>query len=125
MTSLPIATNYQNSKYSFGNPESILIIEHNHGKVIGKNIEANKQSLVEAEKEIRELLDQLSQNYPITTEYEKKTFVNQFNQEIKANSRIRNIILAGGIELIKMNCPPLGIPIEMGKKWLETAEKNK
>ena len=115
----------QNSKYSFGNSESIQIIEHNHGQVIGKNIEANKQSLVEAEKEIRELLNQLSQNYPITTEYEKKTFVNKFNQEIKTNSRIRNIILSGGIELIKMICPPLGIPIEMGKKWLETAENNK
>lgn len=115
----------QNPKYSFGNSESIQIIEQNHGQVIGKNIEANKQSLVEAEKEITELLNQLSQNYPITTEYEKKAFVNQFNQEIKTNSRIKNIILVGGIELIKMICPPLGIPIEMGKKWLETAEKNR
>jgi HEAT repeat protein len=115
----------QNPKYSFGNSESIQIIEQNHGQVIGKNIEANKQSLVEAEKEITELLNQLSQNYPITTEYEKKAFVNQFNQEIKTNSRIKNIILVGGIELIKMICPPLGIPIEMGRKWLETAEKNR
>ncbi len=71
------------------------------------------------------MLNQLSQNYPITTEYEKKIFVNQFNQEIQTNSRIRNIILVGGIELIKMICPPLGIPIEMGKKWLETAENKK
>ncbi len=115
----------QSSKYSFGNSELIQIIEQNDGQVIGKNIEANKQSLVEAEKEIRELLNQLSQNYPITTEYEKKAFVNQFDREIKTNSRIRNIILVGGIELIKMICPPLGIPIEMGKKWLETAEKNR
>ncbi len=32
--------------------------------------------------------------------------------------------LAGGIELIKILCPPLGIPIEMGKRWLESAKHN-
>jgi hypothetical protein len=31
--------------------------------------------------------------------------------------------MAGGIELIKILCPPLGIPIEMGRKWLDTARK--
>ncbi len=35
------------------------------------------------------------------------------------------MILTGGIELIKMLCPALDIPIEMGKKWLETTEKQK
>ena len=41
--------------------------------------------------------------------------------EIKKNSRLRSSLITGGIELIKILCPPLGIPIEMGKKWLETA----
>ncbi|MBW4633746.1 MAG: hypothetical protein KME30_18165 [Iphinoe sp. HA4291-MV1] len=29
------------------------------------------------------------------------------------------------LEFIKILCPPLGIPIEMGKRWLETAQKQK
>lgn len=93
-------------------------IQHNYSP-------ENKQTLAEAAKEIQDLLNQLSQTYPTTTDYEKQVLVNQFNQEVKTNSRIRDMILVGGIELIKILCPPLGIPIEMGKKWLETAEKLK
>lgn len=84
-----------------------------------------KQNLAEAAQEIQDLLNQLAQTNPTTTEYEKQELFNKFNEEVKTNSRIRDMILVGGIELIKMLCPPLGIPIEMGKKWLETAEKVK
>ncbi|WP_207714249.1 hypothetical protein [Scytonema sp. UIC 10036] len=55
----------------------------------------------------------------------KAEFFNKFNDEIKTNFRVRDVILGGGIELIKILCPPLGIPIEMGKRWLETAQKQK
>ncbi|AFZ04643.1 hypothetical protein [Calothrix sp. PCC 6303] len=93
-------------------------IQHNYAP-------EQKQSLADAAKEIQDLLNQLAQTNPTTTEYEKQLLlVNKFNEEVKTNSRIRDTILVGGIELIKMLCPPLGIPIEMGKKWLETAEKN-
>lgn len=115
----------QNSKYNFDKLEIVQIIEENKGTVIGKNYSENKQTLAESAKEIQELLNQLSQTYPTTTDYEKQILVNQFNEEVKTNSRIRDMILVGGIELIKILCPPLGIPIEMGKKWLETAEKIK
>ncbi|BDA73428.1 hypothetical protein RIVM261_036940 [Rivularia sp. IAM M-261] len=64
-------------------------------------------------------------SYPTANDYEKQVFVNKFNDEVKTNTRVRDIILAGGIELIKILCPPLGIPIEMAKRWLETAERNK
>lgn len=89
------------------------------------NVSGQQQSLAEAAKEIQDLLTQLQTSYPTTSDYEKQIFVNKFNDEVKTNTRIRDIILAGGIELIKILCPPLGIPIEMGKRWLETAKRNK
>jgi hypothetical protein len=83
---------------------------------------ATQQNLTEAAQEIQQLLAQLSQTYPTNTETEKQIFVAQVDEEIKSNSRLRSILIAGGIELIKILCPPLGIPIEMGRKWLETAQ---
>ena len=88
------------------------------------NISGEQKSLAESAKEIQDLLTQLKTNYPTTTEYEKQVFVNKFNEEVKTNSRVKEILIAGGIELIKLLCPPLGIPIEVGKKWLETAKRN-
>ena len=46
--------------------------------------------------EIQQLLAQLSQTYPINTETEKKIFVTQFDEEIKTNSRLRNMLIEGG-----------------------------
>jgi hypothetical protein len=59
---------------------------------------------------------------PIQTETDQQNFVTGFNDKIIKNPRIRKVLLAGGIELIKILCPLVGIPIEMGKRWLETAE---
>jgi hypothetical protein len=84
---------------------------------------AQTKNLTEAAQEIQQLLTQLSLTYPTQTEVEKQIFVDQVDQEIKTNSRLRSILTAGGIELIKILCPPLGIPIEMGRKWLETSTK--
>ncbi len=114
----------QASKYNFEKPETVQIIEENQGTVIGKNVSERKQTLVESAKEIQDLLTQLKTTYPTTTDYEKQVFVNKFNEEVKTNSRVKEILMAGGIELIKLLCPPLGIPIEVGKKWLETAKRN-
>lgn len=89
-------------------------IQHNY---------APSQNLSEAAQEIQQLLTQLSLNYPTDTEAEQQIFANQVEQQIQNNPRLRAMFIAGGIELIKLLCPPLGIPIEMGKKWLETAVK--
>jgi hypothetical protein len=70
-------------------------------------------------------LEEVIQTYPITSAEDKRLFNIQFEQSIRTKSQIAQILLQGGIELIKILCPPLGIPIEMGKKWLETAEKIK
>jgi hypothetical protein len=85
---------------------------------------ATPQNLAESAQEIQQLLSQLAQTYPTNTEAEKEIFLAQVDAEIKKNSRLRNTLIAGGIELIKILCPPLGIPIEMGRKWLETAKSS-
>ena len=95
------------------------------GDQIGiQNNKASEKTLAESAKEIQDLLAQLQTTYPTKTNEEKQVFVTKFNEEIKTNSRVRKILLAGGIELIKLLCPPVGIPIEMGKQWLETAKRD-
>jgi HEAT repeats len=79
-------------------------------------VNVSEQNLAEAAAEIQQLLNQLSTSYPSTYLYE-------FEQQIPTNTRIRDILIAGGIELIKILCPLAGIPIEMGMKWLETAKR--
>ncbi|MGD2181801.1 HEAT repeat domain-containing protein [Lusitaniella coriacea] len=95
------------------------------GNVEGDFINNPPQNLSDAAAEIQQLLTQLNQTYPATTESEQQQLANRVDEEIKTNARIRDIVLAGGIELIKILCPALGIPIEMGMKWRETAKKNK
>lgn len=114
----PMSENSQGSKYNIVQPQNVQIIEQGDGIIHNY---ATPQNLAEAAQEIQQLISQLTQNYPTNTEVEKQTFVAQVDAEIKKNSRLRSILITGGIELIKILCPPLGIPIEMGKKWLETA----
>lgn len=90
-------------------------IQHNY---------ASSQNLSEAVAEIKKILDQLNLNYATETEAEKETLANQINNNIKSNSRMRKIFLEGGIELVKILCPWLGIPITMGQKWIETAKNH-
>ena len=110
------------SKYNIVQPQNVQIIEQGDGII---HHYATPQNLAEAAQEIQQLLAQLSQTYPTNIEAEKQIFVAQVDAEIQTNSRLRNTLIAGGIELLKILCPPLGIPIEMGQKWLETAQKNR
>ncbi|GBL13450.1 hypothetical protein MTo_00740 [Microcystis aeruginosa NIES-1211] len=114
----PMSENTQGSKYNIVQPQNVQIIEQGDGIIHNY---ATPQNLAEAAQEIQQLISQLTQTYSTNTEIEKQTFVAQVDAEIKKNSHLRNILITGGIELIKVLCPPLGIPIEMGKKWLETA----
>jgi hypothetical protein len=83
---------------------------------------ATSQNLAESAQEIQQLLSQPAQTYPTNTEAEKENFLAQFDSEIKKNSRLRNILVTGEIELIKILCPPLGISIKMGRQWLKNAK---
>jgi hypothetical protein len=81
-----------------------------------------QKKITESAKEIQVLLEPLQATFPTKSDYEKQVFVNKFREEIRKNYRVQEILTAGGIELIEIVCQPLGIPIEMGQKWLETAK---
>jgi ABC-type Na+ efflux pump permease subunit len=83
---------------------------------------SEQKNLPEAAKEIQELLAPLKETYPTNSAYEKLVFVNKFREEIRTNFRVQKVITDGGMELIKILCQPLDIPVEMGKKWLQTAQ---
>jgi hypothetical protein len=74
--------------------------------------------------EITQILQQLGIDYPPAplAGDSQEAFVTAVEQEIPQSSPLRGVFIAGGIELIKVLCPPLGIPIEMGRKWLEAAQ---
>jgi hypothetical protein len=88
-------------------------------------VNAPTKTPAEAAKEIQDLLAQLDLNAPATNGAEQLTLVNRILQAIQKFPNLRDMFVAGTIEAIKIICPPLGIPIEMGKKLLEAAEKEK
>ena len=81
-----------------------------------------QKNITESAKEIQKLLAPLQATYPTKSAYEKQVFVNKFREEIRKNFRVQELLTSGGVELIKILCEPLDIPIEMGEKWLKTAE---
>ncbi|WP_414621699.1 hypothetical protein [Calothrix sp. CCY 0018] len=87
-----------------------------------KTNSGEQKNLTEAAKEIQELLAPLKATYPTNSDYEKQVFVNKFREEIRTNFRVQKLLTTGGMDLIKILCEPSDIPIEMGKKWLETAK---
>ena len=105
-------------KYNFPNVNDVKIFENVEN--FHEHRYAQEKSLPDAAQEIQQLLQQLSVTYP-----NSEDLANHFNQEVCKSNQIQDILLAGGIELVKIICPPLGIPIEMGKKWIETAQAAK
>jgi len=89
------------------------------------HINAAAKTLAESAKEIQELLAQLNLNHKATNESEQKTQIAKIIEAIQKLPNLRDMLVSGGIELIKLICPPLGIPIEMGKKLLEAAQQQK
>ena len=81
-----------------------------------------QKNITESAKEIQKLLVVLQATYPTKSDYEKQVFINKFREEIRKNVRVQEMLTSGGTELIKILCEPLDIPIDMGKKWLQTAQ---
>ncbi|MGB5961203.1 MAG: HEAT repeat domain-containing protein [Coleofasciculaceae cyanobacterium] len=86
-----------------------------------KNI--SEQDLAEAAKKIQSLLSQLAQTYSHTTESQQQTFIQKFIAQLESTPDLIKVILAGGIEWLKILCPPTGIPIEMSRSLYEAVQK--
>jgi len=89
------------------------------------HVNAPAKTPAEAAKEIQELLTQLNLNTKATTQPEQQSLITRIIEALQKFNNLRDMFIVGGIEAIKIICPPLGISIEMGKKLLEAAEKQK
>ena len=105
----------ENPKYNFPNAQNVQIVEQTDGGDVIAHNYASPQNLTEAATEIQNLLDQLAETKPLTSQV--------IQQEIQQNSdfknRLKKSLTAGSIETIKIIFAPLSIPIEMLKAWLE------
>ena len=87
-------------------------------------IKQNVKNVTEQDRtELQALLIQLAKTYPITTETQKQTFIQKFLERIESTPDLVKVLLAGGIEGLKILCPPAGIPIEMSRGLLQAVQE--
>ncbi|MEM9119792.1 MAG: hypothetical protein AAGD09_18190 [Cyanobacteria bacterium P01_F01_bin.56] len=86
---------------------------------IQHNYASERHSLSDAAKEIRDLLDTLAQDYNTTTETGQEKLMKELGQEVQKHPKWRRALKEGGIELIKVLCAPIGVPLEMARVYLE------
>lgn len=120
------------SNYNFKNPQfagGLVDAETVHSQQIGGNINnytpEQRQNLVEAAKEIQELLQQLEQSYPTNTPLEKQMVVTEALKEIESNetlkARVIGALKAGGTEALKelVDHPLINILLAALEGWQE------
>lgn len=88
-----------------------------------QNINISEQDLAESAQKIQALLNQLAQAYPITTEQQQQTFIQKFLEQVESTPDLIQVFLAGGIEGLKILCPPVGIPIEVLRRLYEVVKE--
>jgi len=88
-----------------------------------QNINISEQDLAEAAQKIQALLNQLAQTYPPTSEPQQQTLIQKFLEWLESTPNLIKVILAGGIEGLKVLCPPAGIPVEMARRLYEVVHK--
>lgn len=93
----------------------------NQGKMqaVQHNYAPEQQDLSEAAREIQALLNTLAETYNTTTDAGKEQLMKELGKEVKRHPKWRRALKAGGIELIKVLCAPIGVPLEMARVYLE------
>ncbi|NEQ83865.1 MAG: hypothetical protein F6K26_27890 [Moorea sp. SIO2I5] len=108
------------------NPNNFNVFNDNARQVNTNNFTPEqKQSLAEAAAEIQQLLNQLSQTNPTTTNKEKMTFVGEVIDKIDNNPTLKNKVInalkAGGVEAFKeaIDHPLVNILMATVEGWTE------
>jgi uncharacterized protein YjbI with pentapeptide repeats len=108
-------TNYANKLQDNARQQAIL---HNYAP-------EQRQTLVEAAAEIQQLLEQLSQTYPATTQTEKMALVTKAVEAIEKNptlkARVMGALKAGGVETLKelIDNPLVNVLLAALEGWQE------
>ena len=104
---------------NFSQPNSTIGVNY-AGDGSNVKFQQNVKNVTEQDRtELQALLIQLAQTYPITTEAQKQTFIQKFLERIESTPGFIKVIFAGGMELLKIICPPAGIPVEMTRSLYE------
>ncbi|MGD1929906.1 MAG: pentapeptide repeat-containing protein [Leptolyngbyaceae cyanobacterium] len=101
---------------------SLLQHERRENTRLNKAVEIlalRQQSLNEDAREIRDLLITLANTCNMATDTGKEKLMEQLGQEVKRHPKWRRALKEGGIELIKVLCAPIGVPLEMARIYLE------
>ena len=94
-----------------------------NAKVAAEINEADKQNLADAATEIQQLLEQLSETYPTSTNKEKMVVVGEAVEQIESNrtlkAKVINALKAGGTEAFKeaVNHPLVNILVATIEGW--------
>ena len=101
------------------------VAQTNQGKMqaVQHNYAPEQQNLSEAAKEIQALLKTLSDTYNTNTDAGKEKLIQEVGEEVKKHPKWRRALKEGGIELVKVLCAPIGVPLEMARVYLGLAEK--
>lgn len=89
-----------------------------------QSINISEQDLAESAQKIQILLNQLTQSYPTTTEQQQQKFIQKFLEQIESTPALIQVFLAGGVEGLKILCPPAGIPIEVLRRLYEIGKEH-
>lgn len=128
--SLQGIVNVTNNNFSFDQRGSTIGVNvANEGSNIKfiqhakQSINISEQDLAEAAQKIQSLLNQLAQTYPPTNEPQQQTLIQKFIERIESTPELIKVVLAGGIEGLKILCPPAGIPVEMARRLYEVVQE--
>ncbi|NEP30235.1 MULTISPECIES: pentapeptide repeat-containing protein [unclassified Moorena] len=119
--------NQSNAKFNIGANyvEKGEYVSSQESNAKQNNYEAPDKNLTEAAAEIQQLLEQLSQSNPTSTEIEKLTVVARAAEEIKNNptlkAKVINALKSGGVEALKeaIDHPLVNILMAMIEGWIE------
>jgi uncharacterized protein YjbI with pentapeptide repeats len=78
-----------------------------------------QQDLSAAAQEIQALLNTLAETYNTSTNAGQEKLIKEASAEVQKHPKWRRALKEGGIELIKVLCGPIGIPLEMARVYLE------
>ena len=78
-----------------------------------------QKDLSEAAKEIQALLETLAKTYNTTSDTGKEKLMQELSAEVEKHPKWRRALKEGGIELAKVLFPPIGVPLEMARVYLD------
>ena len=116
---------------AFPNAQKVQIFEQVDQYIENNHNYAPQANLKETE-QLTQVLQKLRQQHPTATDAELfEILLNGFQTMPQKNPQnwqswqnILSILFAGGVEGIKIVCPPAGIPIEVGKRLYDIYQKN-